>query len=252
MPGAVVVSPDTLAVAPDGKGTQAAEGSAAGVSGFDPVRVRLELESFHVLRAQGGQGGTEDETCWCTSSGNDKAAGPAYRSEEFSSVKKGDTRTFGSNRVIFDGQVAGHLILQIFCFEADQSPQLQRVVRRPARTPAAAVAEHLRHPLVPGRRHLPGVGIAGVLADINTLGVILMSHLRNEDDPSCARAICLDDRDLALLSERGSVGVHFNGDGHHVLKLKYASPEKVPFPVGTFQYLVQEQGNRWTTPIPLP
>ncbi|MFE9804713.1 hypothetical protein ACFYP6_38915 [Streptomyces goshikiensis] len=257
MPGAVVVSPDTLAVAPDGdpvvpgvEGGQVAEGSAVGVSGFDPVRVCLELESFHVLRAQGDQGGGKDETYWCASSGSDKAAGPAYRSEEFQEVKKGDTRTFGSNRVIFDGQVAGHLILQVFCFEADQSSsEWYDALHARLRQLSQSIFDA---PWFQVGANLPGGGIAGILADINTLGVILMSHLRNEDDLSCARAIYLDRHDLALLSERGSVDLHFNGDGHHVLKLKYASPEKVPFPVGTLQYLVQEQGNRWTTPIPLP
>ncbi|MFG2715678.1 hypothetical protein ACGFX2_34850 [Streptomyces goshikiensis] len=127
MSGAVVISPDTTAavdgdpVAPGVEGASAAEGSAMEVRAFDPVRVRLEMESFHVLRAHGDQGGGKDETYWCASSGSDKAAGPAYRSEEIGGVQTGHTRTFDSDRVVFDGPVAGHLILQIFCFEADQS-----------------------------------------------------------------------------------------------------------------------------------
>ncbi|MET7529861.1 hypothetical protein [Streptomyces goshikiensis] len=257
MPGAVVISPDTLAVSPDGdpvapgvEGAQAAEASAAGVRAFDPVRVRLEMESFHVLRAQGDQGGGKDETYWCASSGSDKAAGPAYRSEEFGGVQTGHTRTFGSNRVVFDGQVAGHLILQIFCFEADQSSsEWYDALHARLRQLSQDIFDS---PWFQIGSNLPGGGIAGILADINTLGVILMSHLRNDDDLSCARAIYLDRYDLALLSERGSVDLHFNGDGHHVLKLKYASPEKVPFPAGTLQYLVREQGDRWATPLQLP
>ncbi|WP_327359995.1 hypothetical protein [Streptomyces sp. NBC_01296] len=257
MPGAVVVSPDTLAAVPDGdsvapgvEDASAAEASAAGTHAYQPVRVRLEMESFHVLRAHGDQGGGRDETYWCASSGSDKAAGPAYQSEEFGGVQTGHTRTFGSNRVVFDGQVSAHLILQIFCFEADQSSsQWYDALHAHLRW----LSQHIfSTPWFQIGANLPGGGIAGILADITSIGVILMDFLRNDDDLSCARAIYLDRYDLALLSDRGSIDLHFNGEGHHRLKLKYASPEKVPFPASTLKYLVREQGDRWTTPIPLP
>lgn len=97
---------------------------------------------------------------------------------------------------------------------------------------------------------LPGADLAGWLADLNTLGVLLMSFLRNEDDLSCSRPFSPDRYDLALLADRGTAGWHFNGDGHHILKVKYASPQKIPFPAGSLEYAVRTD-DRCGTPITL-
>ncbi|MGW0332192.1 hypothetical protein ACWD0J_10035 [Streptomyces sp. NPDC003011] len=228
--------------------SQAAAAGSGQRAPAQPFRIKLEADSFHVLRAVGDQGGGKDELYWCSSSGSDKAAGPAFHSEEFQMVERGDTRDFERDRTLFDGEVGDWLVLQMFCFEADQSNSEWYDTLH-------AQLRHLSDTIFsdPGFQigsNLPGGEIAGWMADLNALGVLLMTHLRNEDDLSCARPFYLDRYDLALLADRRTADWHFNGDGHHVLKVKYASAQKIPFPAGSLQYTVRTNG-RWGAPITL-
>ncbi len=221
---------------------------AAGERAAPPFPIKLEADSFHVLRVVGDQGGGKDEIYWCSSSGSDKVAGPSFHSQEFGKVQRGQTHTFSAGkRILFEGQVGDWLILQLFCFEADQSnSDWYDALHRQLRDLSKYIFEN---PAFQIGSQLPGGDLAGWLADINTLGVILMTYLRNEDDLSCSRPFYLDRYDLALLADRGSVDWHFNGIGHHVLKVKYASPQKIPFPVGSLEYVVRSAstwGNRIT------
>ncbi|MEU8472582.1 hypothetical protein AB0F30_32640 [Streptomyces sp. NPDC029006] len=215
-----------------------------------PFRAKLELESFYVERAVGDQGGGRDEIYWCTSSTSDKVSGPGYKSQEFGAVKKGDTRTFStSNRTIFDGQVGNAMILSMYCWEADQSTsdwydRLQTAMNQLSKHLFDTWQWQIMSQFIP-------VGIkVGIALDLAIFFTSIVEHLRNEDDLSCERVLVLDRFDLALLAHQGSTNLHFNGDGYHVLKMKY-SGDKVPFPTGQLEYAVY-QGTAWGKPLTLP
>ncbi|WP_420716955.1 hypothetical protein [Streptomyces sp. H27-H5] len=52
-----------------------------------------------------------------------------------------------------------------------------------------------------------------------------------------------------MLSHRGYTELHFNGDGHHALKVESTGPA-VPFPQHTLEYTVRS-GDSWGAPITL-
>ncbi|PSJ30685.1 hypothetical protein B7P34_01415 [Streptosporangium nondiastaticum] len=212
-------------------------------------RAKLELESFHCHRAVGDAGGGRDEIYWCSASASDKQAGEAYMSEEFGGVKKGQTRTFGSNRVVFDGQASTGVVLNMWCWEADDSPGAWYDKLQTALT---ALKQQLfdtwQWQLSMGLFDPTIVGSA--LAEIMITAVLIIEKLRNDDDLSSARGIILDQFDLALMAHRGTTDFHFDGDGHHSLKMKYTG-DSVPFPVGTLEYAVRT-GDTWGAPISLP
>ncbi|MFB0633307.1 hypothetical protein [Streptomyces sp. AB3(2024)] len=246
--GGVVVLGRTGSQAAAAAGDTSSE-TAGELATAQPFPIKLEAESFHVLRVVGDQGGGKDEIYWCASSGSDQAAGPSFHSQEFGKVQKGQTHTFSAaNRTLFEGQVGDWLILQLFCFEADQSnSDWYDALHAKLRELSDFIFDN---PAYQVGSNLPGGDLAGWMADINTLGVILMTYLRNEDDLSCSRPFYLDRYDLALLADRGTVDWHFNGIGHHTLKVKYASPQKIPFPAGSLEYTVRAGGS-YGAPITL-
>ncbi|MFI0224285.1 hypothetical protein [Streptomyces lydicus] len=228
------------------QGAGESDGQEPAASSFD---VKLLLESFYVQRAVGDQGGGRDEIYWCSSSASDQQAGPAFMSEEFGAVKKGDTRHFStSNRTVFDGKSSKGVLLNILCWEADQSSSawyddLRKALNDLSRT----IFNKWHWQLATGI--LPGTDIAGYMGELVGFGVFLMDHLRNKDDLSCERAIYVDQYDLAMLSYRETIDWNFDGDGHHILKARY-SGDPAPFPTGTLEYAVHD-GLRWGTPISL-
>lgn len=225
----------------------AEDGERTAPSAFN---VKLELESFYVHRAVGDQGGGRDEIYWCSASASDKAEGPAYKSQEFGAVKKGDRREFSaSNRTVFNGKASTHVMLSVYCWEADQSSSAwYDELHKNLKTLSKTIFETWKWQLYTGV--LPGTEVAGWAGEILKLGIFLMEHLRNYDDLSCARAIVLDQFDLALMSHRKTALWHFDGDGHHELTVRY-SGDKVPFPEGTLEYVVYE-GDNASAPITLP
>ncbi|WTW91872.1 hypothetical protein OG216_00040 [Streptomycetaceae bacterium NBC_01309] len=222
----------------------AGEGRAAPPS----FRARLEAVDFYVEEAVGDQGGGKDEIYWCSAPTTDEATAEIWHSEEFGSVKTGQTREFGSNRVIVEGPMTYRVAFDIQCWEADQSSSAWY----------DALHEQLKafrdgifsNPGFQLGAMMPGLELVGWMADINNLGVYLMEHLRNGDDLSCHRGFVFDRYDLSMIKEQGGVTWHFNGDGHHVLRVRYTG-EDIPFPVGTLEYRVLDDGT-WGSPVPLP
>ncbi|RPF30199.1 hypothetical protein EDD96_6791 [Streptomyces sp. Ag109_G2-6] len=205
--------------------------SPEGSSAAAPFRVRLEMDSFYVNRAVGDQGGGKDEIYWTAATGvGDSGRGQTFLSEEFGAVKKGQTRSFNSARkVFFEGSSSGFVGTTICCWEADQSnakwfDELQRALLR-------AIDEIDKYVMA-----LDFMGFmptwASVAWELGKYFTTFMHVWRNYDDLSCVRTIGLDRQDLAVLAHRGQTAWHFNGDGHHELRVK-STGDKVPFPTGT-------------------
>ncbi|GAA2618393.1 hypothetical protein [Streptomyces tubercidicus] len=227
------------------------QGEGDGRAVYREFRAKLELENFYVHREVGDQGGGKDEIYWLASSGSDLINGPAYRSEEFGAVKRGETRSFSSNRVIFDGKMAKRLAMVLYCMEADQSTAAwyDDLMKALGDLAKALYALEFGNALLPG---LPGADLVTLATELAKMGVILMEALRNYDDLSATRGIAFTAFDMALLYHRdgGNVAYHFNGDGHHELRMKYTG-DPVPFPTGTLEYLVQDARGHWSVPISL-
>ncbi|MEV6680544.1 hypothetical protein AB0N09_27335 [Streptomyces erythrochromogenes] len=222
--------------------------AAGPLSQPPPFRARLQAQSFYVSRECGDQGGGRDEIYWTASAGSDKASGGTWHSQKFGAATEGRTLTFGSDNVIADLQVGYWLGVSLHCWEADQSDSAWY----------DALHSHLRwlsdtifsDPGFQIGSNLPGGEAAGWIADLTQLTAFLMDRFRNHDDLSAARGIILDRYDLAIMAQGGTVSWHFNGDGHHVLNLRYTGDE-VPFHPGTLEYVVHD-GRRWSAPIPVP
>ncbi|MGP3634332.1 hypothetical protein ACTU45_13345 [Streptomyces sp. 24-1644] len=210
--------------------------------------VKLQLESFRVVREVGDGISGKDEIYWYITSSSDKQKGPVYKSAEFS-TKEGNTYEFPANTVIFDGQASNGVAVFLMCWEADNSSSewydklqtaMQALNTQLLNTWQWQVGGAIGDPTMVG----------GILLELIGLFATLISLWRNEDDLSCERGIALDQQTLAVLTHRGSADWHFDGDGYHVLKVRSTGP-KVPFPTGTLEYAVRT-GNTWGAPIPLP
>ncbi|MFI0738743.1 hypothetical protein ACH4PU_11755 [Streptomyces sp. NPDC021100] len=215
-------------------------------------RVKLEMESFRCIRAVGDQWGGKDEIYWCSSVGSDKLAGPGFISQEFGKMTAGRSRTFDpARRTIFDGQVSKGTLLCISCWEADQSPPAWvRALKIFLTELSGRLFDHWGWILV---GLLPGgypEMLIGIAAEIAKMFAWVINNVRNDDDLSCARTILLDQYDLALMARGKLRNWDFNGDGHHVLTVKY-SGDTVPFPAGTLEYAVRT-GDNWGMPVTLP
>lgn len=233
---------------PDSSPAPAGAGVEGRAAELEPFRARIEAVSFDVIKAVGDQGGGRDEIYWVSAPTTDQEPGGIWHSEEFGKVKTGDKRNFGSNNVVAEGEMVHRLVFGVQCWEADQA--------------SSAWYDALHNQLAAFRdgvfadrgfmvgSSMPGMDLIGWMVEINNLGVFLMEHLRNGDDMSSSRAFVLDRYDLSLIKEHGGAAWNFNGDGHHVLRVKYTG-DPIPFPAGTLEYRVQT-GNRWGEPIPLP
>ncbi|MFF1561774.1 hypothetical protein [Streptomyces sp. NPDC058279] len=253
--GGTVDSPSfTSATREAGFGATAARMTPAGQAQPSPAPtypVKLELESFYVERAVGdGFTGGKDEIYWCVTASSDKWKAPVFRSEEFGSVKKGETRSFSSSkRVVFDGQASKGLAMHIMVWEADQSTsqwydKLQKAMQ--------TLCDRLFNTWqwqVGGAIGDAGL-VGGFMMNMVEFAATFITLFRNEDDLSCERGLVLDQQTLAVMTHRGTTDWHFNGDGHHTLKVKSTGP-KVPFPTGTLEYAVRT-GSSWGKPIALP
>ncbi|MFG2133037.1 hypothetical protein ACGFNV_35315 [Streptomyces sp. NPDC048751] len=193
-------------------------------------RVKLELESFRCRRAGGGK----DEIYWASSTGSDKQSGVGFISQEFGKMKVNETGTFdASRRTVFEGLVSEGLVLSLSCWEADQSPPAWARALQTALTEMSdRIFSHWGWALA---GMLPGgytEMLVGLAAEIAGMFAWVVNHVRNEDDLSCARVILLDQYDLALMA-RGKLRTwDFNGDGHHLLTVKY-SGDMVALPRGS-------------------
>ncbi|SEB52264.1 hypothetical protein SAMN05428944_0003 [Streptomyces sp. 1222.5] len=95
------------------------------------------------------------------------------------------------------------MILNAYCWEADQShSQWYDDLHKNLQILSDRIFETWSYQLYTGV--LPGTDVAGWTGELLKLAIWLMEHLRNLDDLSCARAIVLDQYDLAVLSHRGN------------------------------------------------
>ncbi|MER6146080.1 hypothetical protein ABT174_39775 [Streptomyces sparsogenes] len=215
-------------------------------------QVDLKMKSFYVERAVGDAGGGKDEIYWTASTATG-AAGRPYVSQEFGSVVKGQTRTFGSPNVFFSGRTAGLVGTHISVWEADQSNDgWWNALKNALNTAVDLIDEKLDQlGLIDDVFGGLGVPLWATLAwEVAKTFIATMDIFRNYDDLSCSRFIGLDRQDLAVLSRRGETTWAFNGDGHHTLTVQWANNTVVPFPVGTLE-CVEHNGNSWGVPVPL-
>ncbi|MFF3018253.1 hypothetical protein [Streptomyces sp. NPDC057939] len=230
--------------------TAQSRAAQAGPDGLREFAARLELESFYVVEAVGDQGGGKDEIYWCSSSGSDKTSGRSYTSQVFGGVKKGQTLTFPSgDRTVFWGSTTGSVVLAVYCWESDQSSsEWYDALQKQLNDLCTYIFSSPTWELATGV--MPGADLLGLAGEAIKLGAFLMEALRNKDDLSSSRIIVLDQRDLAIMDRQGSAEFHFNGDGHHTLKINYTGAP-VPFPTGTLEYAVRT-GGKWGKAINLP
>ncbi|MFI1797377.1 hypothetical protein ACH427_08480 [Streptomyces sp. NPDC020379] len=239
---------------PDG---EAATRAGAVPEAAESWRVKLEMDSFHVVRAVGDQWGGRDEIYFTSAAsvGGDDG-GQTFRSEEFGAVKQGDTRTFSANnRVFLDKQTSsGSVIASVQVWEADQSGSgwysaLQQALNTAVEridavlgNPAAIIVDPTPLPVTIGY-------------EVAKIFISLMDLLRNNDDLSCTRMFALSRDDLAVLHHR-PVEWNFNGDGHHKLTVRYTG-ERPVYPAGSIEVIVRNHGltpdkaGPWSAPIPL-
>ncbi|MGY4394729.1 hypothetical protein [Streptomyces virginiae] len=213
-------------------------------------RFRLSFENFHVHRTVGdGWPGVGDEIRWVSAGQSDLGA-PAvpFLSQEFGSgsADAGRTPAFHVGRhIVFDAGAENGLVLNVTCWEWDTGDgnddsigeRLILLNRDPLFSLIwGAVAE-----LAPS--------LIGLLMDLTSLGITVVSLIAR-NDVSASRSLYLDRHALAALSQSGSAQWHFNGDGHHELKVKFAG-NPIPYPTGTLEYAVRT-GSTWGAPAPLP
>ncbi|MFF3431400.1 hypothetical protein [Streptomyces sp. NPDC002602] len=216
-------------------------------------RFRLEYENFHVHRQVGdGWPSTGDEIRWISAGQSDLGArAMPFLSDEFGgrSAEAGQTTPFSSpdprKRVAFDAAAENGLVLNVACWEWDTGDgnldsvgeALIRLNNDPIFGPIWAAAGAAAPTLL------------GLLMDLSSLAVTIISYIVS-NDLSSSRSLYLDRRALAALSQSGSARWHFNGDGHHELRVKFTG-DLVPFPSGTLEYAVRT-GTTWGAPTALP
>lgn len=88
----------------------------------DPLWVRLEMYGFKCLKESGdGAFNTADEIYWTVGDGSDGGDKHDYISHEFGSVRTGTVKYWPSRHPMFVGKVHKNLIMNIGCWEADDS-----------------------------------------------------------------------------------------------------------------------------------
>ncbi|CAL9661744.1 hypothetical protein SUDANB108_07046 [Streptomyces sp. enrichment culture] len=225
-------------------------GQAAALERFD---VKLELESFHVVREVGDAGGSRDEIYWTVASagGGITVQGGGkqqpYVSQTFGGLKRGDTRPFTGPNTPFQGSSDGFLGAYIQVWEQDQSSDEWWNALKEALNKAVELIDEKLAFLDAIDMGLPTW--AGIAWEIGKFFISIIDVFRNYDDLSCARMIGLNRQDLAVLTHRGHTTWAFNGDGHHTLRVKSTGP-RVPFPEGTVE-AVERSGSTWGVPVSL-
>ncbi|MER6951888.1 hypothetical protein ABT294_48535 [Nonomuraea sp. NPDC000554] len=243
-----VTVPAVLTTPGNGQTTQepAQDGERA-----EPVyRVKLEFENFHVHRVVGdGWPGTRDEIRWISCGSSDRSRAVPFLSEEFG----GDTATAGKTpafhqwkRTVFDGVTSVGLVLNVACWEWDTGDGNNNSIGEKLRGMNENIFTNTAWSVLSA---ISPSALLGFLMDITSM-VLTAISLIARNDLSSTRTLFLNQETLAVLSRRGSSQWHFNGDGHHELKVKYTG-STVPFPASTLEYVVRtSQG--WGTPVPLP
>ncbi|MGW5848323.1 hypothetical protein ACWFQ8_10305 [Streptomyces sp. NPDC055254] len=225
------------------------DGAGGGPGVAASFRVKLVLDSFKVERAVGDQGGGKDEIYWTAA-----AAGQgAFRSEEFGSMKKGETRHFYKT-TLYDAPMGQFVGVAIQCWEADQSSSEWDTALIKALREAAASLETLL--LIDSFLGVLPVWV-GVSFEIGKMFLLISEKLRNYDDLSAERSILMDFNQVARmhLSDSPRHRFTFDGDGRHVLKIR-SEGDRPTWPVGTIEMTrfplgEHENGPMDAVPVPL-
>ncbi|MFE7516456.1 hypothetical protein ACFU8I_35285 [Streptomyces sp. NPDC057540] len=85
--------------------------------------------------------------------------------------------------------------------------------------------------------------LVGLLMDLTSFAISVVSIVA-KNDLSSSRSLYLDRHTLAALSQSGSAQWHFNGDGHHELKVRFGG-DPIPFPVSSLECAVLS-GTTWS------
>ncbi len=213
--------------------------------------VQVEFENFHVHREVGdGWPNSRDEIRWLSGGSSATATARPFMSREWGGeeARRGKTPQFPpfySQREVFNGPAGTGLALNIDCWEWDTGDGNNHSIEEALRDFNRDVMLSTAWSVI---MELSGVGILAFLSDITFLALNFLGWIA-KNDLSCRRAFFLDRYDLALLARGdGRLNWHFNGDGHHELRVKITT--SMPFPTGTLEYLVHN-GLSWGTPVSL-
>lgn len=179
--------------------------------------------------------------------------GHSYVSQEFGGLKKGDSRRFNSNNVLYQGNSTGLVAAHISVWEADQSSEEWWSALKGALNTAVKLIDGQLSALGLIDDLFGGFGVplwVTIGFEVAKVFVATIDIWRNYDDLSCSRLIGLERQDLAVLSHRGHATWNFNGDGHHTLKVVWGHTSVVPFPVRTLE-CAQLTGDTWGAPVSL-
>ncbi|WP_385625072.1 hypothetical protein PXH67_40475 (plasmid) [Streptomyces sp. P8-A8] len=220
-------------------------------------RVKMEMDSFHVVRAVGDQWGGKDEIYFTSAAsvGGD-GGGQTFRSEEFGAVKEGDTRTFAAGKRVFLDRPtsSGSVVASVQVWEADQSSsEWYSKLQLALNMAVEQIDKALENPMMVILDPIPLQVAIGY--EVAKVFISLMDTLRNRDDLSCSRTFVLSRDDLAVLYHR-PVEWNFNGDGHHKLTVRYTG-ERPVYPQGSIEVIVRNHGltpgaaGPWSARIPL-
>ncbi|MFD5423163.1 hypothetical protein ACFWJT_34750 [Streptomyces sp. NPDC127069] len=233
-------------------------GARAATLAGSSWRVRMEMESFYVVRAVGDQGGSRDEIYFSSAAsvGGD-SGGETFVSDEFGSLKTGQTRDFPAGKKVFlDKQSSNEfMVASIQVWEADQSnSEWYRHLQMALNTAVEEIDAVLNNPVSAIMDPIPLPVTIGY--EIAKVFIALMDVLRNDDDLSCSRTFVLSRDDMAVLNLQPDLEWNFNGDGHHKLRVRYTG-ERPTYPTGAINIISRTQGptptdaGEWSAPIPL-
>lgn len=242
-----VTVPAWVTAAAEGRTVQEKHGPALEGAGATAYRFFLEYENFHVHRVVGdGWPGPRDEIRWTSNGQSDlRARAEPFLSQEFGgeTAKAGRTPAFGPQRhqrLAFNGAADQALVLNITCWEWDTGDgndnSIGESLYRLNDDPLFSTLWEAFSAVAPT--------LLGLLMDITSFAISLVSLIA-KNDVSSSRTLLLDRHDLAALSQNGSAQWHFNGDGHHELKVKFTG-DTIPYPVSKLE-IAARTGTTWAS-----
>ncbi|WP_435600572.1 hypothetical protein [Streptomyces sp. C10-9-1] len=216
-----------------------------------PFTAKIDLEKFYVRRAVGDQWGGKDEIYWTVAASSGVAPGRPYISQEFGSVKEGDTHTFATDkRTVFNGSIEHGLVLNLAVWEADQSgDEWYTLLGNALQAFIDGLTGYNAFQQIVINTSAPGP--VGFALDLASFFVAFWEYFRNNDDLSCERVIILDRRALFTMWHRKSSMWDFNGDGRHELTVNYGG-DRPQLPSGTLEYVQSyPDQSSWSSPVSL-
>ncbi|MEU7158889.1 hypothetical protein [Streptomyces chrestomyceticus] len=216
---------------------------------------KFEFESFTCLRPVGDGASGRDEIYFTAAARSDKDTdGGTYRSEEFGGVKEGHTRYFDNNRkVVFDGPAGVFTVVVVQTWEADHSgsefyDKLMMALEAWLERPVWVEITMAIVTAVSGGLGAVVDAVDSFIQMFVSLKEVLRNLFENADDLSCERGFVFDRNAMVTLYNRGD-DWHFNGDGHHKVRVKYTG-ERPVFPTGALEYTtIAGSTQAWSAPV---